>query len=1076
YLGQCLEKEYNFEIAMEQYEKALNIDPYFIEARIALAKIYQMNDPKRAIEILEEVADDYQDKEILYLLAQLYYSQKNYKKSLEISQKLIKINPDDYNIFYLYTLSLINVYKQGYNVEKEILMKNLEIIYNRDPNNPVISSEFLKLCVDESDFVKAKQILEKSNVNLKNKEIAEKVALIYLQDQEYEKLINTIKTNELFSYDFINQVFTYLKENDSPYISVLYNQTLDISKKEWKEEQIVKFKLDYLEYLYFSNTLQGLEFYKQLLNEKFFAENLNERYNLTLFGLLIYFTLYTEYKDKKYLDNFISVADNLFLNGEFLDESKLSNSKFSQKIVDNIRIVFYFYFLVIKSKNDLIPKVYDYLINSSSKTNILTNFLSEALPIFLDNNYHQEVLNVIQKFDLQNISSFKKIKIETLFLLGRNSEVINEAEEYLDKFSYDSYVELLKIVADFEVSGNYELYIDNIEKIVMESNPLALAIYAKILASKNINEAIRYADRAMEFIYTGKHSFKNTYQLVMIIEILSRFYESVYKLSYFIKGLKQIVSKYPDVYAFNYILAKALLIVEDFVDAELIAKKALKLTGSSNSLLQTQNLLSKIREEKENYQKLLYELQKINPQIPEKIAYINTLYKKDKISEIYKLLDESQENTIDKLIIRFYIFDKLEIKEQIIYHLNLLKIFAIENSLEALAELIENKLLFYSNVEEFEEIKSKAEIDYLKVYKKALEKEIKQIVSDETAEQDVFQEEVSQEEVSQEEVSNLSFSSLEDYYKFQEAKIINYKDLLIAYKLRLIYILFEDNKKYQQVGNVIANSNIGYIKESVAENEKSTLEFLDKVTNLLTKNDLKNLLKEIKEFSNNFPDQKFIILLSLFVLGYRLRKESEYQKYMNQLRNIAQNNQIYKKIIELIERYQLQKTPEQQKILSPKLSLSQIQNYQDIKESYINSFNELILAYLLKIFFLLLNQKENYEILNNKIVEFENKYETKEELQNHSLISFFKKIFECFMNNDLKSCLLEIKSFDQRYKNYSFFINFVLLFLNYKLKRKGDFERLKKFLLANEDKEQEFKNLISWIEGMEVEYENISNQ
>ncbi|MFN3477928.1 MAG: tetratricopeptide repeat protein, partial [bacterium] len=778
YLGQCLEKEYNFEIAMEQYEKALNIDPYFLEARISLAKIYQMNDTKRAIEILEEVADDYQDKEIIYLLAQLYYSQKNFLKSLEISQKLIKINPDDYNIFYLYTLSLLNVYKQGYNVEKEILMKNLEIIYNKDPNNPVISSEFLKLCVDESDFAKAKQILEKSNVNLKNKEIAEKVALIYLQDQEHEKLINIIKTYEIFSYGFINQIFTYLKEKDSPYLSILYNQILNTIQKEWKEEQVVKFKLDYLEYLYFSNTLQALEFYKQLFNEKFFAENLNEKYNLTLFGLLIYFTLYSEYKDKKYLDDFINIADSLFFNGEILDENKLSHSKLSQKLVNNIKIVSYFYFLVIKSKNDLIPKIYDYLIKTSSKTNILISFLGEALPIFLDNNYYQEALEVIQKFDLENISSFKKIKIETLFLLVRNNEVINEAEEYLEKFSYDSYVELLKIIADFEINGNYELYIDNLEKIVMESNPLALAIYAKILASKNINEAIKYADRTMEFIYTGKHSLKNTYQLVMIIEILSRFYESIYKLSHFIKGLKQIVSKYPDVYAFNYLLAKNLFMVEDFVDAELVAKKALKLTQSSNSLLQTQNILSKIREEKENYQKLIYELQKINPQIPEKIAYINTLYKKDKIDEIYKLLNESQENTIDNLIIRFYIFDKLEIKEQIIYHLNLLKIFAIENSLEALIELVENKLLLYSNVEEFEEIKSKAEIDYLKLYKETFHKKMEQKVSKDEGEVSQDKQEVSQEIIKEEIIASQtsqvypSFSSLEDYYNLQETKII----------------------------------------------------------------------------------------------------------------------------------------------------------------------------------------------------------------------------------------------------------------------------------------------------------------
>ncbi|MCS6955445.1 MAG: tetratricopeptide repeat protein, partial [Candidatus Calescibacterium sp.] len=632
YLGQCLEKEYNFDMAIEQYEKAINIDPLFTEAKISLAKLYQLNNnTKRAIEILEELSMDSNDAEIFLLLAQFYYSIGNYIKSKELTEKILSIVPDEKNALHLNILSLLNIYKRKEDIaDEEYLIKNLEYLYNNNPSDPVISTELFKLYVDKRDFFKAKEVLEKSKISIKDEETAKKIAFIYLEQESYEKFISTVKYYKLFSFDFIMEIISFLREKGSSFLPIFINDIMQIGKDYLKTDEEIRILLLYLEYIYFSNTLQALEFYKQR-----FSEDVKKRYNLYLFELLIYFSLYSEYKDKKYFDSFIELANGL--NIEYENMANIEHlSVFSLKVNVTINFVLMFYFIVIKSQYNLIYKLYEFLLsNTDIESNVLNTALSDLLPIFMDNSYYSEVIQIIDNFKLSQISLLKKIRIEALLLLGKNSDVLREVEEYYEKFSYDSYVEIIKIIANFDIYGDIpEHLVNNLEILVQESNPLAFALYAHFLLKTDNNEAKRYAIRSLEFLYTEKHNLKYSYQMKIVINILAKFFESTYQLSVFLKGMKQLVSKYSDNYTFNYLLAKYLYITEEYIDAELVAKKSLKLTKNSSQLLEAQNLLAKIREEKERYQSFINELEKIDSGISEKIAYVNTLYKKERIEEI----------------------------------------------------------------------------------------------------------------------------------------------------------------------------------------------------------------------------------------------------------------------------------------------------------------------------------------------------------------------------------------------------------------------------------------------------------
>lgn len=1084
YLGQCLEKEYQFDIAIEQYEKAINIDSQFIEAKLALAKLYQLNNnTKRAIEILEELAFDYNDPEILLFLAQLYYSINNFTKAKEISQQIIKIKPDDRNALYIFTISSLRLYqlKEEY-IDEEDLIKNMEIFYQLNPNDPIISTELFKIFVDRKDFYKAKEILEKSKISIKDQDTAKRIAFIYLQEKKYEKFLSTLKNYNLYSFDFLLDIISMLREQDSDFLPTFFNEiikTVDNSHKDF-----IKILVIYIEYIYFSNTLQALEFYKNKVDE-------NLKAKLWIFEILLYFTLFSEYKDKKYLDSFIELIEKHIPTYENVGSLKLE--LLSEKIINTIKLVIFYYFIVLKSNYDIISIVIDFILSkkkiSDFEKNVLNTVLVDLLPIFVDNSFYLSVIDIIDSFELDTINVFKKLKVESYLLSGKYNEVLKESQEYIDKFSYDSYVDILKAMAYFEIRGELpDEIIGNLENAVGESNSLAFALYSLHLDSFDKNEAKRYANRSLEFLYTGKHNFKHSYQIVIVLTILSRFYESNYQLSTFIKGLKQLVSKYPENYVFNYLLGKYLYLIEEYIDSELVIKKALKLAKNSSQLLESQNLLAKIREDRENYQSLINELEKIAPSVSEKIAYINTLYKKENLEEIYKILSEIENDySILSMILKFYIFDKLEIKEQVIYYLNLLKTFAVNNFYDTLINLVEHKLLFYSNLEEFEEIKNKAEIDYIKIFKTSTEQKREKIEGSEIQEvkseavNEVNLNEVNLNEVNWDEVglnqnelnqiNVISLSSLDDFEKLDNVKINSSEDFILAYLLKLYFIIFSNDKdKYEKINNIINESNL-----NLDEKEKLLISYFEKIENNILRNDLKSLMNIVKEFVKNYSKDEyfsFYVWLILAVLSYKQKKFEEFNKWFSLCQQKVENYKFLQSIIKLISSLKIDN--------EEMISIAQVIDFNKLENIIIKNEEEFVLALFVKLMFLTLygSEKVNYLNIINEIIEKMKipSYNGDEKIVD--LIDNLSKILNYLESDDIKSALIEVKKIITSYskdKYFSFYASFIMMFVSFKLGKVEDFKKYFEIVYSKKESYPLLKNLIEFVGKVGIENENISN-
>lgn len=1090
YLGQCLEKEYNFDLAIEQYEKSINIDPQFTEAKLALAKLYQMNgNSKRAIEILEELAIDNNDTEVYLNLAQMYYSTANYIKAKEITQKIIDLNPNNQDALYLLVLCLLNLRKnKEIEIDENYLIQNLENFYSLKPNDRVISLELFKLYVDNKNYEKAKEIFEKSKINVTDQTIAQKISLIYLQEEDYDNFLSIFKNYELYNFEeFLFDVIHILKEKNSSFISVFINEFSD-KLKELKSDSYIKLMLILFEYIYLSNTLQALEFFKQKIKDVMDKKDVS-----TLLESFIYFTLYSEYKDRKYLDSFISNLDSME-NVEIVFRN-FPSLNLSPIVINSVKLAMSFYIIIIKSNHDFISHVFDFLYSTKEfDKNVLITSFSELIPIFIDNGYYVQVLELLNNFNLLEISYFKKLFIEALFLAGKNSDVVIEAQEYMKKFSYDSYINLLYIIAIYNQQGEIsDDLIKNLQEVVLESDPLAFAIYSLVLLSKdNVSEATRYALRAMEFLYTLKHNYKHTYQIVIIINILSIFFEKVYKINDFIKGLKQLISKYSENYNFYYLLAKYLFLTEDYIDSELIIKKALKLAKNSSQLLESQSLLGKIREEKERYQKLIEELEILYPGITEKLVYINTLYKRDNIEELYKIVEQLS-TSIEDVIIKFYIFDKLEVREQVVYYLNILKIFALENSRENLLELIENKLLLYSNMEEFEEIKQKAEVDYLKIFKKksSVINEQKQLHEKEYK---IEQKETEKVEISESKIDTnqteiaekKQISKLQNYDDLQNVVIKNFDDFIISIFLKIYFMIFlNDSQKYQQIQQIIDNSNFDL--QSLNQNQKIIVDILTEIIDNI--NNTKEVVFKLKEFTKNYSKDKefsFFVNFLVAILNYKLNKIEEALKYFKYCQENIDNYAYLANIINSMQNIVINKISFITE-KSTKIPISSIKNLKDIQElnnAEIRNIDDFILLYYLKMFFLVFypESSQEYLVVINKI--FEEHQNKKDEIIKNSdtkkltLLNFIQSIDNHLAKNDIKNMLISVKGFLVENSNdvfYSFFSSILMIFLSYKLNRGQDFRKYLDFVKKTLSNYPEIYNFINMLEKEGVRYENISN-
>ena len=230
-----------------------------------------------------------------------------------------------------------------------------------------------------------------------------------------------------------------------------------------------------------------------------------------------------------------------------------------------------------------------------------------------------------------------------------------------------------------------------------------MALYANIIVFENKNEAFKLLDKAFEVIIEDKFKFTYNYQIISTVIYLSKIYSKYYSIYKLIKYLKDLARKFSNNYRINYLLAYYLYLVEEFVDAEIIAKKLTKLAKTNNLLIEAQKLLATIKTERENYNNFLFTLESNFKGIVSIITSYLNLIKKGKIEEVLKYLEELQDDTkIENVIIKAILYDKLEIYQHFIYYYNLFKIWALDNNLDTLVDIIDKKLYNYSELSDFE--------------------------------------------------------------------------------------------------------------------------------------------------------------------------------------------------------------------------------------------------------------------------------------------------------------------------------------------------------------------------------------
>lgn len=121
-----------YEAAQHQYENVLSATPEDAESRLALIWLYQKNDQNQdALKTLKEGVEKYSpaDEEFLVYAAQFYDSEKLYKESIPIYQRLTDLHSD--NLFY--EEQLLTTFLADHNYAKA--GKILQGMIKKDPRN-----------------------------------------------------------------------------------------------------------------------------------------------------------------------------------------------------------------------------------------------------------------------------------------------------------------------------------------------------------------------------------------------------------------------------------------------------------------------------------------------------------------------------------------------------------------------------------------------------------------------------------------------------------------------------------------------------------------------------------------------------------------------------------------------------------------------------------------------------------------------------------------------------------------------------------------------------------------------------
>ncbi len=138
-----------YEAAQHQYESVLRTAPEDAESRLALIWLYQKNDQNQdALITLKDGVEKYSpaDEEFLLYAAQFYDSEKLYKESIPIYQRLADLHSD--NVFYEQQLLTTFLADHNYAATGNILLDMVE----KDPRNLNLKIEYADLLWLRGDF------------------------------------------------------------------------------------------------------------------------------------------------------------------------------------------------------------------------------------------------------------------------------------------------------------------------------------------------------------------------------------------------------------------------------------------------------------------------------------------------------------------------------------------------------------------------------------------------------------------------------------------------------------------------------------------------------------------------------------------------------------------------------------------------------------------------------------------------------------------------------------------------------------------------------------------------------------
>jgi len=1131
YLGKALEKEFQFELAIEQYLKSIEIDPNFTEAKISVAKLYSyLNDYNKAIEILESIVDRLIDPEIYFMLGQFYYNTKNYEKSINNLESYIKIINNNWQAFYLLYLDYIAI------SNKEKASFYLEKTYELNPKDTKIIVDLFKIYVDTRDLSKAEGFLDSIKNLVKDTEIIKRVIFIYFEKKDYENAFSIFFENKLYNdINYLMDLLNFIKNKDKEIYLSFLSKVLNFIDNSQNQELYLKLQIEYVDNIYEINTLQAYEYFNSKIGTEFlndlakitdYQEIFNNKFYLIYIDLLlvylkIIFTLFAEYKDDEYLRRYLDIIEKIkSFNFWFIKED--DNLSVNNKLIlfilssvidkDNLKGIILFYILIINF--DFITYVYnfrDYILRNKDfinfRNSIVIKAFEDLIPILMEYEIIDVAIDFIELFSNLNYSIFLKYKIDILDLENKSYQILEEIKKYYSQFSYDSYIELIRLKNLINLGEFKEVVKEDLEKLVLEFNPLAMTLYANIIVFENKNEAFKLLDKAFEVIIEDKFKFTYNYQIISTVIYLSKIYSKYYSIYKLIKYLKDLARKFSNNYRINYLLAYYLYLVEEFVDAEIIAKKLTKLAKTNNLLIEAQKLLATIKTERENYNNFLFTLESNFKGIVSIITSYLNLIKKGKIEEVLKYLEELQDDTkIENVIIKAILYDKLEIYQHFIYYYNLFKIWALDNNLDTLVDIIDKKLYNYSELSDFEELKLKAQINYNSLFKSEIQTRL-------TKQEQAIESKLSQkniEQIQQETEEKIESNQLDQ--KLNQEKIDDFKIDNIELNLDSLPESFEvleskklDEKSYEKLDEKLTeeqhlNQTQEIDKQMIIKKEIELRESIELNESIKLNQD--QMVDEIKEISK--PQESDEHLKSKESIELYLKDNTQENTTQQ---NITQENTIQEKNIQEIEKQvEIKEKIELEDKQEPIQTIETInKDYQeeDISQKSISDLFEsenvnleTLSFYLSNLDKIKLKNLDDVIIINTfyiiYLLKLQNKLDVKEIVdkisfdlfleerdnfikQNPSLKEFFDSIKEIEINIfDIKIVLMKLKEFMVKFKANTYYFSFFLFILSLvylNLNKIGDYNKYSKVILDNfESINKNMYNFFSFINGIVVNF------